>query len=57
MPFGLGIQELLIIGGIALLIFGPSRLPKLGRSVGETIREFRNVGRQLDADRDEDEGK
>jgi len=39
--------EMLIIGGIALLIFGPSQLPKLGRSLGATIREFRGVAKEL----------
>ncbi len=37
----LGGPELLIILGIALVIFGPTQLPKLGRSVGKAIRELR----------------
>ena len=36
-----GWVELLIVLLIALLIFGPSKLPRLGRSIGQTIREFR----------------
>ncbi len=36
-----GVPELLIILGIALIIFGPSRLPQIGRSIGKAIREFR----------------
>lgn len=52
----LGMTELLIIAGIAILIFGPKQLPKLGRSVGETIREMRNVGKELHGVDDEDEG-
>ena len=44
----LGMPEILIIGVIAALIFGPSQLPKLGRSMGETIREFRNIGKELE---------
>lgn len=51
----LGMQELLIIAGVALLIFGPSRLPKMGKAFGETIREFRQVGRDLESARDEAE--
>ncbi len=35
---GLGIQELLIILVIALIIFGPSRLPQIGSSLGKAIR-------------------
>lgn len=49
----LGVQELLIIGAVALLIFGPSRLPKMGKAFGETIREFRKVGKDLHAAGDE----
>lgn len=36
-----GFSELLIIAGVALLLFGPSRLPQLGGAVGECIRNFR----------------
>ncbi len=37
----LGWTEILLIGGIALLLFGPSKLPKLGQSLGEAIRGFK----------------
>ncbi len=40
--FGLGVPELLIILAVALLIFGPKHLPKLGRSLGRTIKSFRD---------------
>jgi len=39
--FGLGWQELVIILGIALVIFGPSKLPELGKSMGQAISGFR----------------
>ena len=39
--FGLGWQELLIILGIALIIFGPKKLPELGKSLGQAISSFR----------------
>ena len=39
--FGLGWQELVIILIIALIIFGPRKLPELGRSLGQAIRGFR----------------
>ncbi len=38
--FGLQPQDLLIILIVALLIFGPSRLPEIGKALGKTIREF-----------------
>jgi TatA/E family protein of Tat protein translocase len=41
--FDIGLQELLVIGVIALLVFGPSKLPELGRMVGRTMREFRRA--------------
>lgn len=37
----LGWTEILLIAGIALLLFGPSKLPNLGRSLGEAIRGFK----------------
>jgi len=36
-----GVPELAIILTIALLIFGPSKLPQLGQAIGKTIRGFR----------------
>lgn len=54
--FGMpGGSELLVIAAIALLIFGPRQLPKLGRSVGETIREFRGVGKELESIHESDD--
>jgi len=39
--FGLGPTELIVILVIALVVFGPSRLPKLGESVGQAVRSLR----------------
>jgi sec-independent protein translocase protein TatA len=41
MPGNVGLPEILVVLVIALIIFGPKRLPELGRSVGKGIREFR----------------
>ena len=41
--FDIGLQEMLIIGVIALLVFGPSKLPELGRMFGRAMREFRRA--------------
>ena len=39
--FGLGMPELLIILAVALLIFGPKNLPKLGSALGRTVKKLR----------------
>jgi sec-independent protein translocase protein TatA len=39
--FGLGLQELGIILVIALVIFGPTKLPQIGTGLGKAIRDFR----------------
>jgi sec-independent protein translocase protein TatA len=41
MPFGIGPAELLVLLLVALLVFGPKRLPELGRSLGRGMREFK----------------
>jgi sec-independent protein translocase protein TatA len=38
---------------IALLLFGPSKLPQLGRAIGDTLREFRKGSRQMIAEAEE----
>ena len=43
MPFGLGPTELIIILGLALLLFGAKRLPEIGSSLGNAIKEFRKT--------------
>ena len=40
MPLGIGLPEMLIVLVIALVVFGPKRLPDLGRSLGSGMREF-----------------
>jgi sec-independent protein translocase protein TatA len=39
--FGLGFQELLVILIIALIIFGPGKLPQIGSGLGKAIRDFK----------------
>ena len=41
--FGLCMPELILILVISLVIFGPSKLPEMGASIGKAIREFRNA--------------
>jgi len=38
----LGFGELLLILGIALVVFGPAKLPQIGKAMGQAIGEFRN---------------
>lgn len=56
MPGNIGPLEIAVVLIIVLIIFGPKRLPELGRSMGRGIREFRNsIGGGGDRDKDEDE--
>lgn len=40
--FGLHLSELLVIFGVALLVFGPARLPAIGDALGRTVRALRD---------------
>ena len=50
----IGAQELIVIAAICLFLFGPRRLPALGRSMGEAIRSFRDVGKEIAGEDDAD---
>jgi sec-independent protein translocase protein TatA len=39
--FGLGVPELVIIGVVAVLIFGPKKIPEIGGALGKTVRGFK----------------
>ena len=41
--FGIGISEMLILAVIALLVFGPKRLPEIGSAVGKGLKEFKEA--------------
>ncbi len=41
MVLGLGAPELIVILAVALVLFGPKNLPKLGSAVGKTVKNFR----------------
>ena len=43
----IGIQELVLILAIALIIFGPRKLPEIGRSLGRGLREFRQATSEI----------
>ena len=44
---GLGVTELIVIFGIALLIFGATKIPEIAKSLGKAIKEFRKAGSEI----------
>jgi sec-independent protein translocase protein TatA len=46
--FGLGWPEVAIIAVVALLIFGPKKIPEIGSALGKTLRGFREEVKRLD---------
>ena len=60
--FGLGIPELIVILVVALLFFGPGRLPEIGGALGKGIRDFRKAfegeeKEKIESDQDSDDEK
>lgn len=57
--FGLGVPELMVILVIALVIFGPSKLPQIGSGLGKAIRDFKKgvAGGEDDEAEADKEGK
>ena len=53
MPGFIGFPELLLLGLVALLVFGPKRLPEMGRGLGKGLREFKASVTGGDDDRPE----
>ncbi len=55
----LGPLEVVVIFAVILLVFGPSKLPQIGKAFGKGLREFKNASKeissQLDMDEDEEE--
>lgn len=49
--FGLGIPEMAIIGLVAVLIFGPKKIPELGSALGKTLRGFKEEMSKTEADK------
>jgi sec-independent protein translocase protein TatA len=48
--FGIGLPEMALILVIALLVFGPKKLPEIGRSLGKAIRGFQDASKEFEAE-------
>ncbi|MEG4288754.1 TatA/E family twin arginine-targeting protein translocase [Microcoleus sp. C2C3] len=48
--FGIGLPEMAVIFTIALLVFGPQKLPEIGRSIGKAIRGFQEASREFESE-------
>ena len=46
--FGIGLPEMAVILIVALLIFGPKKLPEIGRSMGKAIRGFQDASKEFE---------
>ena len=46
--FGIGLPEMAVIGAVALLVFGPKRLPELGRTLGKTLKGFQSASKEFE---------
>jgi len=54
--FGIGIQEFLVIFLICFIIFGPNKLPEIGRSLGKAIKEFKDAIKEKEFDDEDKKG-
>ncbi|KAK4414224.1 Sec-independent protein translocase protein TATA, chloroplastic [Sesamum alatum] len=48
--FGLGVPELVVIAGVTALVFGPKKLPEVGRSIGKTVKSFQQAAKEFESE-------
>jgi sec-independent protein translocase protein TatA len=48
--FGIGLPEMALIMVLALLVFGPKKLPEIGKSLGKTIRSFQDASKEFEGE-------
>lgn len=48
--FGIGLPEMGLIMIVALLVFGPKKLPEIGRSLGKALRSFQDASKQFETE-------
>lgn len=53
--YPIGIPELIIVLVVVLIIFGPGKLPNIGKAMGESIRNFRSSAKTSDENKPEDD--
>lgn len=48
--FGIGLPEMAVIMVLALLVFGPKKLPEIGRSLGKAMRSFQDASKEFETE-------